>query len=186
MSIENGRWAPGIGDPTIIGWVTVAAYFIVAIICFRAFLRHQNDIEKNKMFWLFLAIALFFLGVNKQLDIQSLFTQIGKDLAVSQGWYAYRRFVQASFIIAITILGIISLIIMINKFYDSSASIKIAILGCVILISFVLIRASSFHNMDIFINTRIIGIRMNSFIELGGLVTIAIGGTKLTKYIEKR
>ena len=29
-AVEGGRWKPGIGDPTVMGWVTVAAYFVTA------------------------------------------------------------------------------------------------------------------------------------------------------------
>jgi len=34
-----GSWSPGIGDPTFVGWFTVAAYLITAGLCWRAFRR---------------------------------------------------------------------------------------------------------------------------------------------------
>ena len=34
-----GNWSPGIGDPTVIGWVTVVAYAGAAFLCWRAFRR---------------------------------------------------------------------------------------------------------------------------------------------------
>ena len=45
------------------------------------------------------------LGVNKQLDLQTLFTQLARDLAMAQGWYEERRRYQVAFIIAIGLLG---------------------------------------------------------------------------------
>lgn len=29
-----GAWAPGIGDPNVMGWITVVAYLSVAYLCF--------------------------------------------------------------------------------------------------------------------------------------------------------
>ena len=37
---EDGRWRPGIGDPTVLGWVTVAAYLAAAWACGVA-ARHE-------------------------------------------------------------------------------------------------------------------------------------------------
>src|SRR5882672_1117833 len=34
-----GDWSPGIGDPTVMGWLTVAAYFAASWLCVRAFRR---------------------------------------------------------------------------------------------------------------------------------------------------
>src|SRR5262245_10532966 len=30
-----GNWSPGIGDPSVVGWVTVVLYFFAALICLR-------------------------------------------------------------------------------------------------------------------------------------------------------
>ena len=32
----DGRWVPGIGDPSLMGWLTVVAYFVTAFLCYRA------------------------------------------------------------------------------------------------------------------------------------------------------
>ena len=175
MSIENGRWVPSIGDPTIIGWVTVVTYFIVAIICLKAAFTSSSE-KSIKNFWLFLTLCLIALAINKQLDIQSLFTQIAKDTAISQGWYKDRRLVQIGFIILIGLLGITALTIIIRTYRNTSSSVKIALAGCVILFVFILVRASSFHHMDIFINMKFAGVKMNWLLELGGLTIIGTGG----------
>jgi len=38
-------WMPGIGDPTLLGWLTVAAYFTAAGLCLRAALRAGTEIQ---------------------------------------------------------------------------------------------------------------------------------------------
>jgi len=175
MSIENGRWVPSIGDPTIIGWVTVAVYFIVAIICLKATFTSSSE-KSIKNFWLFLTFFLIALGINKQLDLQSLLTQIGKGIAIEQGLYKDRHIVQAGFIILIGLLGVTALTFLIKTYRNTNFSIKTALTGCVILFSFILIRASSFHHMDIFINMKLVGVKMNWLLELGGLAIIGVGG----------
>ena len=51
-----------------------------------------------------LAAVLFFLGLNKQLDFQTLLVEAGRDLAVSGGWLVYRRKIQA----VLAVVGIVA------------------------------------------------------------------------------
>ena len=186
MSIENGRWVPSIGDPTIIGWVTVVAYFFVAVLCLKAAFTpniNESSNTKNsiKTFWLLLSFFLIALGINKQLDFQTLLTQIGRDLAKSQGWYEYRRIFQLVFIIEIGLVGIVALTAFNKTYRNTCSSIKTALTGCIILFVFILMRASSFHHIDILINIKLAGIKMNWILELGGLAVIGIAGYRYTK-----
>ena len=181
MSIENGRWVPGIGDPTVLGWVTVAVYFIVALVCLKAVFNEQSD-RKLKTFWLILTFFLIALGINKQLDLHTLFTQIGRNIALEQGWYKDRRTVQAGFIIIIGLTGVTFLTFLIKIYHDTSSSVKIALTGCVILFAFILIRASSFNHIEIFINLEFIGIKLNWLLELSGLVVIGVGAYRYTTH----
>lgn len=183
MSIENGRWTPGIGDPTIMGWVTVAIYFGAALLCFWAVLKtsikQETSIPGNgkalKLFWICLALILVFLGFNKQLDLQSLLTQIGKDIAVEQGWYNKRREVQFLFVIFIGVGGTIILSFLMYKYWKMPGYIKTTLIGCVILFVFIMIRAMSFHHVDIFLKAKLVGIKMNWLFEIGGLSVILLG-----------
>lgn len=179
MSIENGRWVASIGDPTIIGWVTVFIYFTVAIICRKAASSAGSN-KSEKLFWLWLTILLIALGVNKQLDLQTLFTQIGRDLSIAQGWYKDRRIIQTGFIILIGLISVTGLTVLMKKYKNSNSAIKIASFGCMILFVFIIIRASSFHHIDLFINMELANIRMNCILELGGLAVIGTGGFRYT------
>src|SRR5205814_3771741 len=103
-------WRPGIGDPNPIAWIITVAYFVVCAGCVWAGLkeRENRDRANEKLvpqFWFVLAGLMFFLGWNKQLDLQTLFTQIGRDAAKSEGWYQNRRPVQAMFVVIFALLG---------------------------------------------------------------------------------
>ena len=52
-------------------------------------------------------MTLTALGINKQLDLQSLLTQLLRDAAQFQGWYADRRHYQFAFVVAIAAAGVL-------------------------------------------------------------------------------
>ena len=55
--------------------------------------------------WNALAVGLLLLGINKQLDLQTALTELGKILAARQGWYEHRQRVQIDFIIGVVLVG---------------------------------------------------------------------------------
>jgi len=91
-------WEPGIGDPTIYGWLTVAAYALGALLSWRA---AQQGAARERRFWLVLAAIMAFLCINKQLDLQTLLTDIARHFAKRDGWYDQRARVQLAFIFAL-------------------------------------------------------------------------------------
>ena len=100
MSCVLGGWAPRIGDPTLMGWATVAAYFAAAIL---ATLAARRATGRQRAFWIGLAVILLALTVNKQLDLQSALTEAGRCISKAQGWYEARRSVQVIFIEAVLV-----------------------------------------------------------------------------------
>ena len=82
----DGRWHPGIGDPTPIGWLTVIAYGTAALLCFRC--QFKSEPGTPKQFWVLLGLVMTVLSINKQLDLQTWFTEVARDMALEQGWYA--------------------------------------------------------------------------------------------------
>ena len=97
-------WSPGIGDPTVMGWVAVAAYLSAAAFAGVAGTRAAFPISsrrRERLFWLSLFLVLSFLAINKQLDLQSFLTALGRCLSRTQGWYDNRRDVQQDFVLAL-------------------------------------------------------------------------------------
>jgi len=92
--LQQITWRPGIGDPTVMGWVTVGAYAVAAAVAGVAAHRARGAAAPHPgpdRTWLLVAGLMALLCVNKQLDLQSLFTDLGRVLAREQGWYARRR-----------------------------------------------------------------------------------------------
>lgn len=180
-----GNWSPGIGDPTLIGWVTVWLYMLSAWLCYRVIsleydLREALEPEEKLLWWMFVA-GLVLLGVNKQLDLQSAFTEMGRMIAAYQGWYESRREVQVWFIKAVGFLAVVMGLLMAFLVRRTTLATRISVVGCVLLLAFVFIRAASFHHFDLLINHRVGGVRLNWVFEIGGLMIIGLGARLRTR-----
>ena len=159
-------------DPSAIAWFIVVAYFGASILALRAAGLSRNLRERH--FWTGAAALLVLLGLNKQLDLQTFVTRFGRTLARSEGWYSDRRLVQALFILllgAVAIGCIAALSVWLRR---SASAVKIALLGCVLLAGFVVMRAASFHHMDAWVTRNVAGMRSGWWLELAGILVIGI------------
>jgi uncharacterized membrane protein (UPF0136 family) len=129
----------------------------------------------RRALWLALALTLLFLGINKQLDLQTALTETGRIVARAQGWYAGRRKVQVLFILGV-LLGSAWLFRAAFLLGRGSAQRMGSVLaGTVFLLCFVAIRASSFHHVDWLLGTRLARFKVNWILELGGIALVIHG-----------
>lgn len=169
-------WSPQIGDPTRIGWATVAAYVVATVLALTVALRNPG---RSRLFWLVVTTLLFLLAINKQLDLQSALTAAARCLAQAQGWYENRRTVQVVFILFVAGTALLLGLTLAWTMRRQLPQIWLALLGLAFLLGFVAIRAAGFHHMDRLIGFEISGIRMNWLLELGGITLIAINALVL-------
>jgi hypothetical protein len=167
------------------GLVTVAAYLLAAAGCYVAAWREplpdgtRRPRAHPAPFWLVLAGLMVALGINKQLDLQSLATQIGRDLIRSLELYRKRRMFQVGFIAAVFLLcgGALAALL-----WASRRSIRRrwpAIVGILFILGFVVIRASSFHHVDVLLSARLGGLKWNWIFELGGIAILAAAALRV-------
>ena len=203
-----GNWAPGIGDPSWTGWVTTIAYFVAAFLCFAAY-RAQVQLARQpapvsarpaviagtvmppaarraSVIWLVLTLALCFLGINKQLDLQTLFTEVGRIVAFKQGWYQRRHSVQLAFVAVMGVMGALGAAGMLRLARGQFRQLRLALVGAVFLIAFVGIRATSFHLVDKVLSHQVAVVRMNAIIELGGIALVAVGAARNRRPRQRR
>lgn len=177
--MKDFNWSPGIGDPSFAGWLTVALYLVAAVVCWRVARRLAGSdagTRSEAFVWRVIAILFLALGINKELDLQSAFTEIGRAVALAQGWYERRETVQFYFIVlvaAVCLLVAATLVMLIRK---SPAATWLAVLGTTVVLVFVAIRAASFHHVDRFIGTTMLGLRWNWILEIGGILLVLIAG----------
>jgi hypothetical protein len=171
-------WRPGIGDPTIGGWMTVVLYFVAAFSCWRTARSIRRDPapqSESAAIWLALAVLFVALGFNKQLDLQSGFTEIGRMVAIKYGWYDRRADVQFEFIVAMSAVFVITLVAIAIWIRKAPAPTLLSFCGVVFVLAFVLIRAASFHHVDRFIGMRVLGLRWNWILEMAGIGLVLAG-----------
>lgn len=175
------QWSPVIGDPSVMGWLTVVAYGVAAVLCFRA--ARAPTGRTVRWFWLILSLLLVALMVNKQLDLQSALTAAGRCLSRMQGWYEDRRVVQLGFILAVMASGLLVAMISLWALRRHLGQVGVALIGFILLICFVLIRAAGFHQFDALLRAEILSVRINWLLELSGIALIALNAAWVARRV---
>jgi hypothetical protein len=180
-------WRPGIGDPTAVGWATVVFYLIAALLSVQAARQTPASANGARRWWYGLALMLLALGLNKQLDLQSLLTAVGRDVAVAQGWYEQRKRVQLVFV-AIVALGGIGAIGLIAATLARRAGwpLRAAVLAAGVLVVFIIVRAASFHHVDAMLHLPATAGGLNIFLEVGPLLVIMLAAWQASRSRERR
>jgi len=151
--------------------------------------NRKSQIANRKFlptFWFVLCGVLVFLGFNKQLDLQTCFTQVGRDMAKSEGWYENRRIVQAIFLLVLSLLGVATVAASWWYIHGAWRRYRLAFYGILFLITFVIVRATSFHHIDIFLQSTFGGIAFNHILEVGGILFIAYCAWNATRQLPRQ
>lgn len=148
-----------IGDPTILGWLTFAGYLMASIACWRALRSglyppgasphgastRGQPARLLRRWWLGVGLLMLLLGLNKQLDLQTLFAQLAKSMALAEGWYVRRRQVQFAFVVTLALALISLALAAIYALRPVLRHIVPSLLGLALLLLFVGLRAVTFH-----------------------------------------
>ncbi len=175
------RWHLGIGDPTFLGWFTVAAYALALHYAWFAIARTRqraSELEAQGLpglrrertvarLWLLVFAVLLLLGLNKQLDLQTLLSDVFRELSFRQGWFGERRLWQARFIEGLVLAAVGCAALGLYLLRHVLARVRATLVGLTVLGSFVLVRAAYFHHML----GR--GARVHWVLELSGIALLA-------------
>jgi hypothetical protein len=140
-----------LGDPTLGGWVITLSYFVAAWLALSVARRIPTVLrESRRERWVWFAILTFCLlmGINKQADLQTLLTSLGKAVAATGGWYEHRRLVQAAFVLVFAGVGLVTVILAFTFTLRTSRPALVAVLGVGLLLGFAALRAAEFHHVD--------------------------------------
>jgi hypothetical protein len=167
------NWHPQLDNPTLLGWTVVVVYLLAAAACcWAAFKADKEGTEGNRIWWL-LAVGLLFLGINKQLNLQTLLIVLGRRAAVAGGWYERRRLAQAVFAAAFGLLGLCFLGIFATRARLFVARNRLAFLGVLVLLLFVVLRASTINHANELFGVELKDDRWAWLLELCGSLLIA-------------
>lgn len=172
-------WTPTIGDPTIFGWITVLAYLVCALLSVMVWNSRNERVLRR--FWALMSLVLGFLALNKQLDLQSAMTATGRCLFRQLDIYEQRSFAQLVFVIVLAAVVFLLYLRGMRAMRRYRRSHGMAMLGLGFVALYVLIRATSFHAVDMLGSQQVMGISVNFLLENFGLVLIAINAIGLLR-----
>ena len=184
------------GDPTVIGWTTCFAYLLTAWLCYRAAARASRPLGPDRgrrtvpgrvrrrapleRVWLALAALLTFLGFNKQLDLQLQITDVGRWLALKQGWYENRMYAKLAFVTLLLFTVIGAWVFLLRQGRGRFRQIGLAIFGAALVGVYVLVRGVSYDVLDV--RVRVLGVQLHEAIELAGIVLIACSAALFPRF----
>lgn len=186
-AIENGKWVWGLGDPSPAAIAVTIYYLAIAVMCGLVWRRACTWYQQfgsgyrpsaARAYWFLLTLLVFFLGINKQGDLQSFVTVYGREYVRDLGLYDERRGLQQLFIQAVAVSGGIGVLVFLFLMRRASWWTYLTIVGIATQVVFIIIRASSFHHVDHLLNVRLDelrGVKYNLVFESVGLTFICIG-----------
>jgi hypothetical protein len=169
------KWQFRLDNPTILGWTVVAAYLTAAFFCCRAALKSPDASPRSfACVWWLTAAGLTFLGINKQLNLQTLMIVIGRNVSSAGQWYGERRRVQLAFsaIFAACTLGALAWFSW--RFREFFKNNHLALAGTAILVVFVVLRAATINHTDAFLRVNLKDEHWAWVLEIAGSILIAI------------
>jgi hypothetical protein len=175
--IQQFHWRPEIGDSTPLGWLTTAAYVLATIASWAAARRAGRAPglpNGSRSLWLLIMVLMALLGLNKQLDLQSLLNEAGRMISFKLGLYGQRRDFQKWFVIgllAITSSGALFMIIHFRGFWKQHLLLGS---GLVLVLAYVTLRAVSFNHVNFPLGRHLENPRTGGLLETAGVAFILL------------
>ena len=149
---------------TIGSIVFAGVYFVVAWITKRASIGFDRG---ERVLWTAIPITLALLGFNKLFE--GAVTNVGRMIAIDQGWYAHRRVFQVWLIASVLAICSIGAIVLLLAARQASLSTRLALSATIMLLALGVTRDVSLHQIDHLIGERVVGLKLNWLLDVGGL-----------------
>jgi hypothetical protein len=161
-----------------LGWATTVGYFLAGLLCLRAALVRQYAGAGEHPIWGASAGLLIFLGVNKQLDFQTLLIVIGRAAARTEGWYDERRLVQKVFvgILVLVLTGMVCRAVSRHGFFLRNHWLASTGLGLVLI--YALLRAAEIDHLEFGHSSRSGDQTWLWMVEVTGVILCILGAAR--------
>ncbi|MBB6479501.1 hypothetical protein [Spirochaeta isovalerica] len=136
------RWLSRSGDATFWSWVITFLYAVVIILSFLYTRKIRGD-KPLHLLWMALSTFLLAMGVNKQLDFQTLLIMGGRYLAWKTGFIRYGWVIQMAAGAIISSLCFAAILYILIRCRSVLNRAKTALAGTAILLLFLFIRIGS-------------------------------------------
>jgi len=164
-------WLPNSSDN--IPFVIVVAYVLASGLAAWAACRAQAP--AGRRFWWVVMAGLLLLAYSKQFDLQGQLTEVLRERAWREGWYQGRQSWQFKFIIGEAVLALAvgaGLMWLANR---AGPGVRPTLAGLVLVGAYIVLRAASFHPVDVALRHTFNGVRLHNFVELGCILVVMAG-----------
>jgi hypothetical protein len=169
------RWGSTISDPSFMAWFTAGSYFACAIMAFIAILTNQMGGRRPIFFWSVISLFMIFLGVTKQIDLQPLFTDVGRQIAKAfDQWQISQIWLIVAFGSTALVAFLSFAIIMRGMF----RRFIFAFIGIFFLLSFIFLKVASIYHFDEILGFAPLGAKINFVLMLTGIYLILVAGIR--------
>ena len=178
------HYKPGFYDPSAIGWVITAAYFLAVFLCLWTGwvdkkLSTTSFEPTDHRIWFFLAGLMSFLGINKQLDLLQTVTLTAiRGIEIENRWSRSGRLeFQTVFVVLVVLIAVILFSGLLWLTRKNWRRFWLVLAGLALVVGFVAIRTASFNYVSYpFSRWRVIGpVRMKYVMELTGVLAVGAG-----------
>jgi hypothetical protein len=178
---------------TVVGWTNFVLYMIAALVAFQAATsaRSQSSAVRSQQFpetgrvWFWLGVILAALGLNKQLDLQTLLIELGRQVARAENLSSHRDGLYVLFFLGF-ILVLIALFVAVRfrlpgQIGRFGCQLPLAAGGCVLICAYIVIRAASIDSVDLMLGFDLERIPFLWLLEAGGLLLILVQALRKPK-----
>lgn len=169
--------SPFFGDPTPGGWVITLSYFVAGWYALRArrtpsargvasdrilvvrgargvneprgpvVVRDALMLLSERITWSLVSAVCFALGINKQLDLQTTFINLARELVSLAGLREYKWFLVAAFSLFLAMILAATVWLLVRFVYRLTLPVQVSVLGVGGLFAFVFARALQFQHV---------------------------------------
>jgi hypothetical protein len=147
LSVLLHEWVFRLGDGTFWGWLITALYGITIAGSLYYIHSMRRSTTPEKTIRICITVVLVLLGVNKQLDLQTLIIVTGRMIAAGHGWMVYRRTIQEFFAIGILLCVGVAGLVVILRLRRCLLHVWLECTGITILLGFAIIRTASINHI---------------------------------------
>lgn len=175
LACAVGRWIGEIGDPGWSGWGIVALYIVAAALSLRA--AAQAAGRDERMFWLIAAGFLALYAANKELDVQTIFTSLGRCASKAEGWHDRRWIVQLAVtaVLGVAAIGVVALAAL--RLRRLLARTGIAAAGLLLVAAYVVGRTAIINHVDRLAGLNLATLRLAWALEVPGPLLVIAGAS---------
>ncbi len=157
-------WADG-------NWLRVAAYVVAGVAALAVGVRESQRERANSnlwpKFWFLTAAVLLVMSIGRTGDLGQWVSELGRRVAVSEGWYAGRRKPQAIAVGTVGAIWLVVVIVMLWRVPERRRRYLPTALMVFTLLCYAGIRLVSLHQVDSLLYRRdIAGMHIDAALEL--------------------